>query len=121
MTQLSKYGLPFVLHITRPLVSFVSNILSFAIVSCFLDRFTATLDLHNNIFRNSIPTQLGQLTALKVLDLGDDQLTGQIPTQLGLLSDLGESKATWLAYHSHLNLLFLTSYFLLFYLQMGYR
>lgn len=87
---------------------------------CFLGCFTASLYLNNNILRNSIPTQLNQLTALIVLDLGKNQLTGQIPTQLGLLSDLGESitrlaaNATGLATAIAIYILqFLTSFFLL--------
>ena len=35
-----------------------------------------------------IPPQIGDLTGLEVLDLGDNQLTGSIPTQIGKLTAL---------------------------------
>ena len=49
--------------------------------------------------RGVIPTQLGNLTALEVLDLGGSELTGAVPTQLGALTkltrlDLGDNKLT---------------------------
>ena len=39
-----------------------------------------------------IPTQIGDLTGLKVLDLSGNQLTGSIPTQIGKLTALTELK-----------------------------
>ena len=49
--------------------------------------------------RGVVPTQLGNLTALEVLDLGGSELTGAVPTQLGALTkltrlDLGDNKLT---------------------------
>ena len=49
--------------------------------------------------RGVIPTQLGNLTALEVLDLGGSELTGVVPTQLGSLTrlrtlDLSSNKLT---------------------------
>ena len=47
-----------------------------------------TLDLDGNQLAGSIPTQLGNLTALTDLYLFSNQLTGSIPTQLGNLTAL---------------------------------
>ena len=38
--------------------------------------------------KGPIPTELGQLTKLKDLNLSRNQLTGEIPTELGLLTKL---------------------------------
>ena len=40
-----------------------------------------------------IPLQIGNLTGLKVLNLGNNRLTGVIPTQIGKLTELREIKA----------------------------
>ena len=46
------------------------------------------LTLYNNDLTGSIPTQLGNLTNLTRLDLGGNKLTGSIPTQLGSATSL---------------------------------
>jgi hypothetical protein len=107
-------------------MSVVPNIICDCLL--FLDCFTASMYLHNNNFGNSIPTQLGQLTAIKVLDLSKNHLTGQIPTQLGLLNNLSESvtrlaaNATGLATTIGIFSFAVSNKFLpTFYSQMGYR
>ena len=47
-----------------------------------------TLDLGNSELTGAIPTQLGSLTKLTRLDLSDNRLTGSIPTQMGSLAAL---------------------------------
>ncbi len=47
-----------------------------------------TLDISNNQLTGSIPTQIGSLTALTSLDLSANELTGSIPTQIGSLTAL---------------------------------
>jgi hypothetical protein len=44
----------------------------------------------NNIF-STIPTELGQLSDLELLDLGSNRMTGSIPTTLGLIGGLGKN------------------------------
>jgi Leucine-rich repeat (LRR) protein len=46
------------------------------------------LDLSQNPFTGSIPTELGNLTSLTYIDLSNNSLTGSIPTELGNLSNL---------------------------------
>ena len=46
------------------------------------------LDLRNNVLTGPIPATLGQLSSLEVLDLSDNELTGPIPRDLGALSTL---------------------------------
>ena len=46
------------------------------------------LDLSFNQLTGEIPAELGDLSNLQLLYLGDNQLTGEIPTQLGHLSNL---------------------------------
>ena len=50
------------------------------------------LDLRGNQLTGSIPTQLGKLTALTKLILGPNYLSGPIPTQLGNLVNLESLK-----------------------------
>ena len=51
----------------------------------------ATLDLGNNKFTGSIPSQLGLLIYLdELLDLSGNKLVGTIPTELGRLRKLSE-------------------------------
>ena len=45
------------------------------------------LYLERNAFSGSLPTQLGTLTALRML-AGGDELSGSLPTQLGTLTAL---------------------------------
>ncbi len=47
-----------------------------------------TLDLSSHQISGTIPTQLGSLTALTALDLSGNQLTGAIPSQIGSLAGL---------------------------------
>ncbi len=58
-----------------------------------------TLDISDNRIRGSIPTQIGSLTALTSLDLSDNRFRGSIPTQIGSLTaltslDLSDNKLT---------------------------
>ena len=46
------------------------------------------LNLGDNQLRGSISSELGNLTALRVLILGDNQLTGSIPSRVGNLTNL---------------------------------
>ena len=48
------------------------------------------LDLSYNSLTGAIPTQIGSLTSLTILDLTDNQLSGSIPTQIGSLTSLTE-------------------------------
>jgi len=48
------------------------------------------LDLYNNELTGSIPTEIGLLTMLQILDLYINELTGSIPTEIGLLTMLDE-------------------------------
>ena len=50
-------------------------------------RVTA-LDLDSEGLDGSIPSSLGDLSALVTLDLSDNSLTGEIPAELGLLTNL---------------------------------
>ena len=50
------------------------------------------LELQSLGLKGIIPTQIGKLTGLKVLDLSGNQLTGAIPTQIGKLTALTELK-----------------------------
>ena len=87
MTKLSKYcdsldspwmRLGLLLTVNRPCTPF------------FLpESLVAHLALEENGFVSTIPTELGQLTALDVLDLGANQLSGTIPTEIGLLGGVG--------------------------------
>ena len=53
------------------------------------------LNLYTNQLTGSIPTELGQLTQLKVLNLYSNQLTGPIPTELGQLTQLQLLNLYW--------------------------
>lgn len=46
------------------------------------------LDLYSNSITGSLPTQLGNLSAMEYLDLGDNLFEGSIPTSLGSLGNL---------------------------------
>ena len=46
------------------------------------------LNLSFNQLSGQIPTELGKLTSLQILGLGDNQLSGAIPAELGSLSNL---------------------------------
>jgi hypothetical protein len=45
-------------------------------------------DAQNNQFSGALPTEMGGLSHLKILDFTDNRLTGFLPTQLGKLSML---------------------------------
>ena len=65
----------------------------------------ARLLLNNNSIRSSIPAQLGQLTALKVLDLSSNQVSGEIPTQFGSFLELSECQSVMQQEHISLIIL----------------
>jgi len=44
------------------------------------------LNIEGNQIAGSIPTEVGQMIDLEVLELNGNQLTGTIPTEIGLLS-----------------------------------
>ena len=46
------------------------------------------LTLAGNRLSGAIPTELGRLSSLKWLKVGDNQLSGQIPRELGNLTNL---------------------------------
>lgn len=46
------------------------------------------LNLGHNLVSGSVPSQLGELGSLKILDLTHNQLTGAVPSELGKLSAL---------------------------------
>ena len=46
------------------------------------------LELNNNIMTGTLPTQLGQLTKLEQLKLAKNVFTGFIPTEIGLMASL---------------------------------
>jgi len=46
------------------------------------------LVLHDNNITDTIPNEIGQLTALEYLELGKNNLTGPIPTEIGQLTNL---------------------------------
>jgi hypothetical protein len=48
----------------------------------------SVLDLHHNKLYGTLPTHLGQLTGLQYLALSDNSFTGTIPTQLGLIGGI---------------------------------
>ena len=56
-------------------------------VTC-VDNHVTKVALPSNSLSGSLPTQLGNLTALQELRLGNNNLTGEIPTSLGSLSNL---------------------------------
>jgi hypothetical protein len=65
----------------------------------------ARLLLNNNSLRSRIPAQLGQLTALTVLDLSSNQVTGEIPTQFGSFLELSECQSAMQQEHISLIIL----------------
>ena len=54
------------------------------------DGRVVRLNLAGAGLRGEIPAEIGELTALEELDLGDNQLTGEIPPELWTLSSLVE-------------------------------
>ena len=48
------------------------------------------LSLASNFFAGSIPSEMGRLTNLSLVDLEINNLRGTIPTEMGLLTNLGE-------------------------------
>ena len=53
------------------------------------------LELGWNNLAGPLPSELGQLSALQVLNLHDNKLTGQIPAELGQLEALVELDLSW--------------------------
>ena len=49
------------------------------------------LILDENLLSSSVPTELGQLTAMQLLELGSNNLKGQIPSQLGLVDAIPDA------------------------------
>lgn len=58
-------------------------------------RGLTVLNLSQNQLTGAIPTQIGDLAALENLDLGYNQLTGSIPTQVGKLRRLTTLTLQW--------------------------
>ena len=89
------------LHMTHPLRTWGTQKINTDIVGNTWDGITVTsgritrIDLRsigaNLGITGTIPTQIGNLTALTRLDLSKNRLTGSIPTQIGNLANL-----TWL-------------------------
>jgi len=52
------------------------------------DAHVTNLELDGNQLSGAIPTDLGDLTSLRILDLSVNQLSGAIPSELGSLSSL---------------------------------
>jgi len=52
------------------------------------DESTRSIDLVNLSLNGTVPTELGLLTALTMLNLPANQLTGTLPTELGMLTEL---------------------------------
>ncbi|MDM8527199.1 hypothetical protein QUF58_03205 [Anaerolineales bacterium HSG24] len=52
------------------------------------DEQVTMLALSSNDLAGQIPAEIGNLSALKVLDLADNNLTGEIPAEIGQLSQL---------------------------------
>jgi Leucine-rich repeat (LRR) protein len=53
-----------------------------------LPRHVAELGLSNNRLSGTIPTSIGMLTNLNVLNLAENHLNGTIPTEIGLLTEV---------------------------------
>ncbi|MEM7538008.1 MAG: Ig-like domain-containing protein [Chloroflexota bacterium] len=62
-------------------------------VNCIGDRISS-IQLPNNNLVGSIPPELGNLTALRVLNLSQNHLTGAIPTEITNLPFLGTLKVS---------------------------
>ena len=53
------------------------------------------LDVHDQEFQSTIPSELGSLSALAILRLVSTNMVGRIPTELGLLSRLALFNASY--------------------------
>ena len=57
----------------------------------FTDQYgVETLFLEKNFFTGSIPSEMGRLKNLTLVDLQGNHLWGTIPTEIGLLTNLSE-------------------------------
>jgi hypothetical protein len=57
----------------------------------FFDRATHKISIFlaaNNFLNGTIPSEIGNMVALEVLNVADNDLTGTIPTEIGLLTSM---------------------------------
>lgn len=72
----------------RSCVCSVCHCLSHSITVPQTIIITASLEIAGNTFSGAVPSELGKLTSLLVIDAEENAFTGTIPTELGMLSHL---------------------------------
>jgi hypothetical protein len=65
----------------------ISRILSIALILLFVD-YAGTLNLFGNMVEGIIPSEIGNMTQLALVEFGDNFMSGTLPTEIGLLEDL---------------------------------